>query len=242
MHGVGTLVPTMRAEWISGALTATARSDLVAELAQILPGTDTQRAAFLDAADEEIDAYRKLLAPATHEAELRKARFEALAASGHAFAKAMKALDDDSRDLLEQQQLALAGKDAIPNFQLTLDAARWVLLTAQAAEKQVESMKHGVGRPPQDEALDAMVAFLAHVYGRIFGQQPSAAREGCFARAIDATICAAGISSTSIGESRFRTIIKKSAQVVPPPKRGRKAKPNTTKSAKKSEVTAYLPD
>lgn len=207
-----------------------------AELNAVLPGPEALNARFIEAVDEEIQAYRESTVPFTRQRELDSRRVEKLEAAAAAFAKAVDAASDVGW-LIEQKIMMAArrsgmGPDAalahaeseLAALQKSADVARRVAQIAPALKRDARPLK-------SQAALKSLVTSLAVCFGQTYGYRPSSAGEGNFARAV-AVICEveripakSGGKPAVPGQAWLQSVID--APLVarfPAPKRGRKGK------------------
>jgi hypothetical protein len=197
-------------------LSKSARNHLVNEMEPILHGTPQQRRRFLVLSEQEISFYWNVLAPLKQERDLAPDQLEAVFEIGEAFAKAIETLKDEIKNILRHRLRGLEG-GGIHDFENVVDAANWARRVAKAAKRELEEQpKNPPGPPPGgDRAVIELVKGIAHHYQQIFKKQPSAAREGTFARALAQVLEACDVRDPrdetkllEIGESRLGSILK----------------------------------
>lgn len=107
------------------ALSAQARQDLSKALASKLPGTPERQRAFLDAAELEIDSYRKLLIPLHSKAPSVPGDLRRLADAAARFARTVKTADPRTLRVLVQSEdrSELNVREFEPVLRLAKDAA-----------------------------------------------------------------------------------------------------------------------
>ena len=207
----------MVAAWIGPVLSDKARADLANQMNAILPGSPEQQRQFLYLAEKEVEIYRKLAAPLQRDLDLLPDKLKRVADSGNAFAAALDALGRDSRRILHQLLFVEMGGNHIPEYEQIANSAKCARLLAKAAERHLHEphQKPPGPLPGGDRAVMSLVNNLACHYARIFQKQPSAARDGIFARALAQILDACDVRSPEdkmqplkIGESRLRSILQ----------------------------------
>jgi hypothetical protein len=224
----------MRTAWIAPVLEPGQRRELTQHLDRILPGESDQRSLFIDAAEECVDIYRKLGKAASAERAEQEHKLQRLLETATWFANAVSALGPDTRFLLYQHQWSVLGPRAeIPDaHQRTAEAAEWARIIARAADRQLNNIrKRRRPGPKGDAAFGALISDIASAYDQVFGEQPSAAREGTFAKALKKILEACGVrdprgasEALEIGETRLRSILKNQSFTGRAPKPGKKAR------------------
>lgn len=226
----------MRSAWISDVLTQSGRSNIVKdkaaranlekELKILIPATKEKNAAFFKTICEEIDAYHQISQPNAKDTAERERKLENLVMAGRAFSRAVKSLDQGSKDLLVQAQWSVLGKSEFPKLACTTNAGLWAETTAKAADNLIRNIKKKRrSGPSQDSAQCSLIAIIAEAYACVFGERASPAREGIFARSINVILKASGIlhdDDDDIGETKLRGILKDRPNIASAPKRGRK--------------------
>lgn len=209
-------------DYIGQVLKPATRKSLIDDLMNIFRSADDGRAAqFLLIAEEEIDSYRKLTVPVLGEQKLLPEQFDQLEKAGRQFHEAVRAIGPIARSWIAQTQsimLADRGAFEVVQFEQTLEAAERAEFMAEAI---VHIRKLG-WRRWEGAAISALMENMAVAYEGVFGQQPSAAREGHFMKATAAILEAANLPT--IGENAVRRILRRAQSqfLTPRPRRGRK--------------------
>jgi hypothetical protein len=226
-----------RSAYIGSVFSVADRQSLVAALAERLPGDIEQQRRFIDAAGEAIDVHRKLTRPAVAEQSEREEKLRRLAKAASEFAEAVEAVarDKDTPFLLRQWQWVElrdgASETSVPHWEQTEAAAKWAQITARAANRGTENARRRRRPGPQpDRALRSLANDIASAYGAIFGERPSAARNGIFARALPTILSAGGVNA-EVGETWLHSVIDGAPLPGAPPKRGPKRTRNVPKKA-----------
>jgi hypothetical protein len=200
-----------RSAVIAPFLPSAARNTLEANVKQILPCSSEQLAQFLDTAEEAVDIYRKLRIPANREDREQETELRQVVKTGRAFSRALAALPKgDASDLIRQAQGVVIGE--IPEIEQSIALPE---ITAQTAERLLLA---------KNAPIDALIADVAFAYGAVFGMQPSAARNGIFAKILPDILSAClGDLAPEIGESHLKRVLGDRQYIPGPrPKRGRR--------------------
>jgi hypothetical protein len=209
-------------EFIGLVFDPATRERLFKDLARILHGTtDERRAKFLEAAELAIDLYHKIDKPfvADQEGLLKQLdRWEKALREVHEATYALGAFG--SRLIAQQQSRMLADPLRAAKLEkMTLEMADWAKFTADAIrERRGAGLRRRKGRT--GPAMSALIENMARTYARVFGEQPSAAREGYFMQASTAILKAANLPT--VGEKAVRRILEQAQLHAPRPRRGRK--------------------
>ena len=213
--------------WITGALAQEVRAELAGELDSILPGTSEQRAQFLAEADQALDVYAKLWQPTAVAAEREEFQLETFANAGQNFEVVFNQLDAGARQRLRIYYWQTTGQldDRSAGAGLT-DIARLAGVAGRAAAAQLKADRDMRKRRARG-ALEKLVKELATAYAVTFGEQPSAATEGIFARTLELVLDAGDVKdknlrTAKIGETKLRSILGRTQFNVPRPRAGRK--------------------
>jgi hypothetical protein len=207
-----------RAAFIGRVLEPAARALLDKGLSGVLPGTPDQRRRFGDAAEECVDAYKKLYVPAGQEHRDLDAKLLRLASAAREFAAAVTAMGDDADLVTQGQFLTLGTGEPAELERKTAEAAEWAEVTAEAADRLLDYPRAPL--PRTAPATAKLIADLAEGYERIFAERPSSARLGSFMLATNEILKAC--NGPQIGESAAETVLSRMPFCAPPPRRGRK--------------------
>jgi hypothetical protein len=231
----------MRTALIGRAILAPPDQDKLArQLARLLPGTAMQHERFIGAAAEAVDCYRKLHWPGAQERAGQENQLAQLEDAARSYLKAVSVLSPSAWDRLRQKQFFVLRKEGrstdppLPPRRLTVDSAQWARITADAAQSLIEELhlKRRPG-PKRDTAVSVLLCDLARAYGSIFGERPSAYRNGVFQGAL-AAIGNAYRLPLDIDERRLKSLLERELPSSQRPSRGRKRrKLNHTNSPEK---------
>jgi hypothetical protein len=211
---------------VDGKLAAPDRAGLDATLQSIWP-EDDKRERFIRAAEQCVDAYKKLDLPHLLDRGNRRDRFERAAKASRAFADAIGELGNIEWQLI-YQQLALEQCDGVverrmkkaKELRLYLKAAPdRGLYFAQVFEDMMQKNPHLRASLARNRraAEDTLLVGLMEAFACVDGHRPSAADNGLFSKIARAFLDAAAVE-LEYSQKRLKPLVARFSEFDPPPR------------------------
>lgn len=216
---------------VEPGLTKEQRRDLQGTFRQIFKDRKAEASAFLNVVDREIDLYRGSIEPSAD--YLLGTRIERLQKHAVPFANAVRQFNDNDLTAIRTQYwfaMKAEGISSASAWAQSGEAVSRLICAGETARKFAEVLSSNdlSAREPSAEFLAAR---LAKAFYDIFGERPSYAREGRFAKALNSVMAIAEIKPTlnsakgriaRFGERPLKSILQRAGLLGEPLPRGRK--------------------